>query len=135
METGLQVSEILANPRACSPLETALDCRDYVKLYNPTDQPADLSLFRLRSGYQGQSATASNTFLLAGIIQPGHFAVIATSADNRPISLTSSGGFVWLEDTYGVKRYDTTVQEYPDASSDSKKGQAWAYDTSDGQWK
>ncbi len=40
-----------------------------------------------------------------------------------------------MEDAYGVKRYDNTVMEYPDASSDTKKGQAWAYDTADGTWK
>jgi hypothetical protein len=127
-QTGLQVSEILANPRACSPLDTAGDCQDYVKLYNPTGQPIHLDQFRLRSGYQGQTSTASNTFSLNGTIEPGHYAII-------PASITNSGGFIWVEDAYGIKRYDNTVLEYPDASSDIKKGQAWAYDASDGQWK
>jgi hypothetical protein len=131
----LQVSEILANPRDCSPIDAALDCDDYVKLYNPTTQPIDLSMFRLRSGYQGQSSTSSNTFLLDGVLLPSHYQVVVNTADNRPISLTNTGGYVWLEDTYGVKLYSPTVQAYADASSDSRKGQAWAYDAADGSWK
>lgn len=134
-ETMLQFSEVLPNPRHCSPLEISLDCRDYVKLYNPTDQAIDLSLFRLRVGYQGQSVSTSNTFTLGGVIEPGHYGVLSTSADGRPISVTNGGGFVWLEDLYGLKRYDSTVLEFADASADSKKGQAWAYDQSDGAWK
>lgn len=133
--TMLQFSEILANPRNCSPLDPALDCRDYVKLFNPTDQAIDLSLFRLRVGYQGQSSSSSNTYVLSSVVEPGHYAVLHFDIDNRSISVTNSGGFVWLEDRYGIKRYDSTVQEYADASADSKKGQAWAYDPADGAWK
>jgi hypothetical protein len=132
-DTLIQFSEILANPRGCSPLEQAGDCHDYVKFYNPTSLPMDLSLFRLRVGYQGQNSTSSNTFLLAGIIPAGGYLTVSSDSDARPISLTNSGGFVWLEDLYGTKRYDTTVSEYPE--SDSKKGQAWAYDRADGTWK
>jgi hypothetical protein len=133
--TLLQFSEILANPRDCSPLETALDCGDYVKVYNPTDQIIDLSHFRLRIGYRGQNPSTSNTYLLAGGMQPGHYAVVTRSADDRPLSITNSGGFIWIEDAYGVRRYDNTVQSYADASADSRKGQAWAYDARDGAWK
>lgn len=133
--TKLQLSEIVANPRKCSPLETALDCVDYVKLYNPTSLPIDLSQFRLRVGYLGQDPTSSNTFILHGTIQPGQYTVITHDFDGQPISVTNSGGFLWLEDTYGVVRYDATMTEYPDASADSKKGWAWAYNTSDGGWQ
>lgn len=133
--TLLQFSEIVANPRKCSPLETTPDCSDYVKLYNPSSQPIDLSQFRLRVGYQGQDATSSNTFILYGVVQPGHFAVITSDFDGQPISLTGSGAFVWLEDTYGIMRYDNTILEYPDASAESKKGWAWAYDATDDVWK
>lgn len=133
--TALQFSEILANPRNCSPVETSADCSDYVKLYNPTDQSIDLAAFRLRMGYQNQTATASNTYTLTGTVDPSHYVVVSVSADGRPLSITNSGGFVWLEDTYGLQRYDSSVQAYEDASADSKKGQAWAYDVSDGTWK
>jgi hypothetical protein len=133
--TSLQITEILANPRSCSPAEMAGECRDFVKLYNPTAAPIDLSQFRLRVGYQGQSSSTTNTFLLESVVEPGHYKVITKSVDAHFLSLTSSGAFVWLEDTYGVKRYDATVIEYPDASAENKKGQAWAYDTYDGLWK
>lgn len=134
-EVGVQVSEILANPRDCSPIDTALDCHDYVKLFNPTTEPIDLSLFRLRSGYQGQSATSSNSFLLGGVLEPSHYLPVTLTADGRPLTLTNSGGYVWLEDVYGIKLYEPTVQAYVDASSDTYKGQAWAYDQTDGSWK
>lgn len=133
--TPLQFSEILANPRGCSPLEESLDCGDYVKLYNPSSIAIDLSKYRLRIGYKGQATSSSNTYKLSGDIQPGHFATIANDIDGKAISVTNSGGFVWLEDVYGVKRYDSTVQLYEDASAGSKKGQAWAYDENDGGWK
>lgn len=124
----LQITEVVPNARNCSPLETALDCTDYVKVYNPTASDIDLSLYRMRSGYLGQASSASNTFSLAGIVQPGHYAAISAA-------VTNSGGWLWFEDMYGVKRYDNTVQEYPDASAESKKGHAWAYDLASGIWK
>ncbi len=132
---SLQITEVLANPRACSPIETSGDCVDFVKLYNPTAQVISLSNFRLRVGYLGQISSASNTFALAGEVQPGGYEVIVKSADDKPVSLTNSGAFLWIEDLYGMKIYETTVLEYPDASSDAKKGQAWAYDNADGVWK
>lgn len=134
-DPGVEMSELLVNPRTCSPLDIALDCRDYVKLYNPTTTAIDLSQYRLRVGYQGQTPSTSNTFRLSGELAPGHYAVIANSADGRAVAVTNSGGYVWLEDAYGFERYDQTVLEYPDASADSKKGQAWAYDVADGTWK
>lgn len=119
----------------CSPLDASLDCNDYVKLYNPSDATIDLSTLRLRVGYNGQDATSSNTYILGGQLLPGHFTIVNQDESGRSVSVTNSGGYVWLEDTYGVVRYDTTVQNYDDASSDSKQGQAWAYDTTNMTWK
>lgn len=134
-EAGVRIVEIQANPRDCSPIDMEPECDDYVKLYNPTKQPIELVDFRLRSGFQGDNATSSNTYLLDGMINPGHYAVISISADNRPVTLTNSGGYVWLEDIYGVHMYVPTVQKYEDASSTTHKGQAWSLDPSDGTWK
>lgn len=133
--TSLQVSEILPKPYKCSPVSTNATCGEYVKLYNPSAWPVDLSQFRLRVGYQGQSSTSSNTYSLAGTVAPGHYATIAQDADGRPLSLTDSGSFVWLEDAYGLKAYAATVASYPSATSVTKEGAAWAYDTSSGTWK
>lgn len=124
----VQISEILVNARNCSPLELAIDCSDYVKIYNPTDQVVDLANFRLRNGYLGQSSTASNTLPIDGLIEPGHYKIIS-------MTVTNSASWLWFEDFYGVKKYDNTVQDYPDGSSDTKKGQVWAYDVTDGTWK
>lgn len=134
-KTPLQVYEVLAHPRMCSPLDVSLDCNDYVKLYNPSDTPIDLSTVRLRIGYNGQESTASNTYILSGQILPGHYIVIDQDETGRPISVTNGGGYVWLEDAYGIVRYDTTVQNYDDASSETRQGQAWTYDTVDNTWK
>lgn len=134
-DTSLQFSEILASPRTCSPLDKSLDCGDYVKLYNPSSTSIDLSKYRLRVGYRGQAASSSNTYRLSGEVQSGHFVTVTSDIDGRPISLTNSGSFVWLEDAYGITRYDKTIQSYDNASASSKKGQAWAYDAKDGIWK
>lgn len=133
--THLQITEILANSRNCAPTDTAGECRDFIKLYNPTSQAIDLSSFRLRVGYQGQASSAGNTFLLGDVIGAGEYKALAKSADDRYISLTNGGAYIWLEDMHGVKIYESTIIEYPDASAESKKGQAWAYDSSDEKWK
>lgn len=133
--TGLQITEVLPNPRSCSPVDTAGDCGDFVKLFNPTTASIDLSSFRLRVGYKGQGATPSNSFLLTGTLEAGQYVTISASADGRAVALPASGGYVWLEDAYGLMLYETTLIEYLDAASDTRKGHAWAYDTSDGTWK
>lgn len=133
--TPLQIYEIMAHPRLCSPLDVALECNDYIKLYNPSIEVIDLSALRLRVGYKGQNATSSNSFPLSGEVLPGHYAVILQDRDGDQLSVTNSGGYVWLEDAYGVTLYDSTVQGYEDASADSRRGQAWSYDGNDGVWK
>lgn len=125
--TALRVVEVLANPRNCSPLEQAGDCRDYVKLYNPTPEEIDLSKFRIRSGHEGQSASTSNTAQLGGTLSAGAFA-------SYEISVTNSGGWIWLEDMYGMARYDETVVDYPDASAESKKSYSWALGLTGWNW-
>ena len=124
--TSLRVVEMLANSRNCSPLETAADCKEYVKIFNPTADPVDLSPYRLRTGYQGQAASSSNTIYLSGEIAPGGYL-------SFPISLVNGGGWVWLEDSFGLMRYDDTMTEYANAGSESKKGLSWAQGE-DGIW-
>lgn len=124
----LKFSEILINAKNCSPLEIAIDCNDYVKVYNPTDQTIELSNFRIRNGYLGQSSTTSNTVLPSGTIEPGHYTII-------PMNVTNGASWLWFEDSYGTKVYDNTVQDYPDADTDTNKGEAWAYDQTDANWK
>lgn len=129
---GLQIVEILANARSCSPLETALDCGDYVKLYNSSAVPIELSDYRLRTDSGGSKSSSSNTFSLNGQLAPGAYLTIRLKDSKEPLSITNDGGYVWLEDTYGVHTYEPII-DYPDTSS--KPGQSWALDAQSAAWK
>ncbi len=139
---SLQVLEVLPNARNCSPLETDPTCSDYIKLFNPTDQPINLALYRLRVGYKGQSESITNTFTWGKdldpandelLLPPSSYYMLAARNDGQPISVTDSGSFIWIEDAYGTATYEPIV-EYPDASSTSNIGQAWAYNGTTWLW-
>jgi len=116
---GLRVVEIYPDARNCTPFETDPACSDYVKIHNGSDVPINLSSFRIRTGAYGSSSTPSNTTNLNGSLQAGHSA-------NFAISLSSSGGWVWLEDTYGTKKYELTLVSYPSVSGHDNE--AWSLD-------
>lgn len=120
--------EIVANSRNCSPEDASIECGDYIKFYNATNQPVDFEGTRLRVGYQGQSVSKSNAIELSGVIQPGMYMTFSKDTEGHNLSVTNSGGFVWLEDKYGIVTYKNTIVEYPDASSVTHKGDAWALD-------
>ena len=126
--------EILANPRNCSPAEIDTACHEYVKFYNSTTEPVSFEGSRLRIGYQGQSASSSNTVSLGGTIQPGEYAVFDHTETGAPLSISNSGGYVWLEDQYGITVYPSSIVSYSDASSDTHKGQSWALLGENWQW-
>lgn len=126
--------EVLPNSEKCAPNDTRVACGDYVKFYNNTDKPVDFSGTRLRVGYKGQNITSSNAIPLAGVLHPGHYAVFNKQADKDALNLTNSGGYVWLEDTYGMKMFDNTIVNYPSASSKKNVGYSWAYDHFKGEW-
>jgi hypothetical protein len=130
---GLQIVELLPNAQNCSPTNTSLLCGDYVKLFNATNKPVDLSAYRLRTSYDGTKSSSSNTITLNGLLAPGAYTLVNTKNDGTPLSLTESGGYVWLEDTYGMQIYQPVVQ-YPDASSTTKVGWAWALGGSTWGW-
>lgn len=125
---GLTPVEIVAHARNCPPNETAIDCGDYVKFHNNTSVPIDFTGTRLRFGHKGQSVSDSNSIVLSGIIQPGEFGTFSKDVNGDNISITNSGGYVWLEDTYGIVVYENTIVEYADAGSSTHKGQSWALD-------
>ncbi|MGH7237544.1 MAG: hypothetical protein ACREGF_03350, partial [Candidatus Saccharimonadales bacterium] len=95
--------------------------------------PVDLSAFRLRTSYDGDKSSASNTVTLNGTLAPGNYKIVNTKNDGTPLALTQSGGYVWLEDAYGVQIYQPVIQ-YPDGSSTTKIGQAWAFDGTTWRW-
>lgn len=119
------IVEIFPDAPSCAPTGTA-SCSDYVKIFNGTNQPVDLSKFRLRAGSYGQTSTSSNTAQLSGVLQSGEYA-------SFPISLSSSGSWVWLEDTYGILRYDSSIVGYP--SSSGHDSEAWSYNQSSSVWE
>lgn len=128
-EFPLAPVEILANPRSCSPLETDTACHEYVKFYNDTTVPISFDGTRLRIGSQA----SADAVVLGGTVQSGEYAIFDKTESGMPLSITNSDGYVWLEDTYGLKTYQNTVTEYADASSSSHKGQSWAL--IDGTWQ
>lgn len=122
----LQVVELYPRAVSCSPATDGPLCYDYVKLFNASLEPVDLSKFRLRSGAVNQSATSSNTAYPTGVIPSGSYVSIAHA-------LTDSGSFVWLEDTYGLVVYADSSIEYPSASA--RQGYAWSYNVATGKWQ
>lgn len=116
--TNLRVVEIYADSQSCSPFDGTGICSDYVKVYNPSSNDLNLSKIRLRTGSYGQSATSSNTTLLSGSLAPGHYA-------SFPITLSSSGSWVWLEDSYGLVAYPESLVQYP--SNTGHDNEAWSY--------
>lgn len=111
--------EILANPESCSPLDTSGNCQEYIKFYNHLDNAVDFSEVRIRAG--------SAVVQLAGVIESGTYAIFH-------VGLPNTGGYVSLEDTYGLHTYANTIIEYPDASATSKKGKSWALVEDRWQW-
>ena len=122
----LQIVEVYPDAPVCSPAENALTCSDYVKLQNVSAGPIDLSLFRLRTGSFGQTASSSNTVQLSGILASGEF-------QSFPLALNSSGSWTWLEDKYGTLRYDSTIISYPSSSNNDQ--QSWGYNEVSGNWQ
>lgn len=124
-EPELAIVEVYPDSLVCSPFEASAICSDYVKVHNRSDHSIDLSGFRLRTGTYGQTSSSSNTSPIGGTIHPGHFA-------SFPLTLSSGGNWVWLEDAYGTVRYEQTVVQYP--SSSGFDNQAWSYDQQANQW-
>ncbi|HEU0266415.1 MAG TPA: hypothetical protein VFQ70_02200, partial [Candidatus Saccharimonadaceae bacterium] len=135
MAPTLAVSEVLVNPRGCVPSDLTPDCYDYVKVRNAGDEPIDLGLYRLRSGFANVSASASNTTQLTGLLMPGETTRIDHDASGTPVNITANDGTVWLEDAYGLATFDLGVSPYVGSVLVSHKGQSWAFDPSDSTWK
>ena len=121
-DPGLLVSAVVARALNCAPNDTSLGCRDYIKFYNPTSTKVDLSNFMLHYG----SSTTDHKVEIAGLIQPKQYHVVDKNSAGDPISLTNSGGFIWLSDKYNITTYDKSIFEYPSMSSSSTIGYAWA---------
>ena len=130
----LRIVEVVARHAECAPNDLSVVCGDYVKLQNVSEAPIDTSLYRLRS--DSGTSESGNAFSLNGLLDPGAYLTVSLRDDGDKLSLTDSGGYVWLEDIAGiVQYYDETTVQYPSASSTTKIGWAWAQDAVDGIWK
>lgn len=130
----IQIAEIYPYASDCAPDDTSTLCSDYIKLYNPTGATVFLDNFVLRTDSSSASRTSSNTFNLDGksIAAHGYLTVWLTDSGTR-MSLTNSGGYIWLEDAYDLGEYSDTMTRYESAGS-SQQGYAWAQ-TNTGTWQ
>lgn len=132
---GLYIAEIYPYASACDPLDDGILCGDYVKLVNDTGAPIDLSGYVLRTDSSSSSRTSANTFDLSvyGIVNPGSYVLVSQTDAGGNISLTNSGGYVWIEDTWGLVQFPETMTQYASAGS-SLQGYGYARDTV-GNWQ
>jgi len=123
---ALRIVEIYPHASDCSPLDASILCGDYVKLYNPTNLIAHVGDYRLRSDSSTSESSSAFHLDVYGDVQPGGYLTVFLRDDGDEMSLTDSGGWVWLEDAEGVTRYEETVVPYPSAGSETKIGYGWA---------
>ena len=122
---SLRIVEILPRAADCAPNDHSAVCGDYVKLQNTSDQVIDASNYRLRT--DSGTSESGNAFGLDWLVEPEAYITVSLRSDGGKMSLTDSGGYVWLEDVFGlVKFYDETMVQYPSASSSTKQGWSWA---------
>lgn len=130
----LHVAEIYPYASTCDPLDSGVLCGDYVKLVNDSTMPVDLSSYTLRTDSSSSTRTSANTFDLSGYgtVGPGGYVLISQTDTGGRLSLTNSGGYVWIEDTWGLVQYPETMTRYESAGS-SLQGYGYARDES-GSW-
>jgi hypothetical protein len=119
---ALQLSEILPNP--ASPQTDAQD--EFIELYNPNAAAFDLTGFKLQIG-STTSATTHNYSFPSGTQVPSKGFLAFRSADTH-LSLSNSGGQVWLLDPFGTTVASSEVYDT------AKDGLAWVHAAGKWQW-
>jgi hypothetical protein len=130
---AVEIVEVSARSKTCSPFDVDATCSDYIKLR--ILQGFDMSTlgdYRVRTGGE---ESVTNTFSLANASKQGDYLLLRLRDDGAFITLASSGGYVWMEDVFGLTHYEPTLVEYANASSEAYVNQSWALDDSDGTWK
>lgn len=122
---GLRIVEIYPYSSDCAPNDTSVFCGDYIKLANMGSADISLDDLVLRTDSSSATRTSSNTFTLAGTLQPGEFVTVTKTDAGTNLSLTNSGGYVWLEDVSGLAQYADTMTKY-EAAGTSEQGYAYA---------
>lgn len=130
---GLVVTELYAYASDCSPLDDSVLCGDFIELRNMSSETIDLEGLVVRTDSSSSSRTSSNTFSLSGYLEPGEYLLVNETDDGGRISLTNSGGYVWLEDTWGLMTYSGLMTEWPSFGS-SQQGLGYALYDDTWQW-
>lgn len=127
---NVELVEVYAYANDCAPEDIADDCRDYLK-FRITGDLQNIEDYVVRTDNGTANRTSSNTFSLAQAVESGEYLTLRQDDSGKPISLTNSGGYVWLEDKYEGVRFGASVQ-YPSFTSEH---QSWAYAKNDlGDW-
>ncbi len=129
---GLEIVEFYPYSSECSPFDDSVLCGDYIKLANAGAVDVDLDGLVLRTDSGSASRMASNTFTLAGKLKAGDYLAVTKTDSGARISLTNSGGYAWIEDAWGLARYEGTMAKYEPAGT-GEQGYAYSL-TSDGAW-
>lgn len=131
----LKIVEIYPYASDCAPNDISVFCGDYVKLHNPTNATVNLGDIVLRTDSSSASSTTSNTFYLGQDVPAGGYLTVWLNDNGDRISLTNSGGYIWLDDVWDVdsQPYSETMTRYGSAGS-SQQGHAWAEDET-GTWR
>lgn len=130
---GLHIIEVYPYSSSCSPFDTSILCGDYIKLANDSHTKIILDDYVLRTDNGSTNRTSSNTFTLSGELNPGEVLPIYKTDAGTHMSLTNSGGYIWIEDRLGITQYVDTAIEYASAGS-SLQGLSYAQ-TSAGAWQ
>lgn len=131
---ALRIVEVLPRAKTCEPFTTDPVCGDYIKLkILPGFDVASMGDYRLRNSEASESV--SNRFSLEYASRHGDYLLVRLRDDGQLLSLANGGGYVWLEDLFGIQRYPETMISYADAGSEKFIGQSWALDERDGLWK
>lgn len=123
-----KVVEIYPYSSTCAPNDSNALCGDYIKLH--VGQNVDMSQYVMRTSSSSTERTSSNTIWLGGDnYQPNSagFVTVNLTDDGDLLNLTNGGGYVWLEDLYGLEIYNVTMSSYPSAGS-TYQGWSWALD-------
>lgn len=128
-----EIIEVLTRARDCSPFDQDVRCGDYIKLrVLPGYVEGGEIGYRLRTGGE---PSVSNTFSLLNSSRHGEYILQRIRDDGARISLSNGGGYVWLEDVYGLQKYEDTLVQYADAGSEKFIDQSWALNDQMGKWQ
>lgn len=130
---GLKIVEVYPYSSDCAPNDQSVLCGDYVKLWNNSDNIISLDGLVLRTDSNSKNRESSNTITLVGSLPADGYLSIWQTNQGSPLSLTNSGGYVWLEEEWSAQLFEDTMQGYG-AAGVSKQGFSYALGA-DGLWQ